>query len=84
MKQKVAETAEKWVKDFDVRTPSIDAAAGTLSGGNQQKVIVAREFSRETKLADCLHSRPVGLMLALLSIFMDVSLKNGMRVTRFW
>jgi ABC-type uncharacterized transport system ATPase subunit len=49
-KQKVAETADKWVNDFDVRTPSIDAAAGTLSGGNQQKVIVAREFSRETKL----------------------------------
>jgi ABC-type uncharacterized transport system ATPase subunit len=48
--QKVAETAEKWVKDFDVRTPSIDAAAGTLSGGNQQKVIVAREFSRPIKL----------------------------------
>jgi simple sugar transport system ATP-binding protein len=38
------------VKDFDVRTPSIEAAAKTLSGGNQQKVIVAREFSRPIKL----------------------------------
>jgi ABC-type uncharacterized transport system ATPase subunit len=36
--------------DFDVRTPSIFAQAGHLSGGNQQKLIVARELSRDTKL----------------------------------
>jgi simple sugar transport system ATP-binding protein len=47
---KVEMVARQWVKDFDVRTPSVDAPAGTLSGGNQQKVIVAREFSRPTKL----------------------------------
>jgi simple sugar transport system ATP-binding protein len=45
---------EKWaqerIKEFDIRTPSWAAAAGTLSGGNQQKVIVAREFSRDLKL----------------------------------
>jgi len=33
-----------------VRTPSIFTTAGSLSGGNQQKVIVAREFSRPIKL----------------------------------
>ena len=33
-----------------MRTPSIDVPAATLSGGNQQKVIVAREFSRPIKL----------------------------------
>lgn len=38
------------VAEFDVRTPSIHTAARTLSGGNKQKVIVAREFSRPTKL----------------------------------
>ena len=38
------------VEQYDVRTPSIDTPAGTLSGGNQQKVIVARELSRELKL----------------------------------
>ncbi|MCA9919757.1 MAG: heme ABC transporter ATP-binding protein, partial [Anaerolineales bacterium] len=38
------------VEEFDVRTPSIHTAARTLSGGNKQKVIVAREFSRPTKL----------------------------------
>ena len=34
---------------FDVRTPSIFAKAGHLSGGNQQKLIVARELSRQTR-----------------------------------
>jgi len=48
--QKVTETAERWVKEFDVRTPNIDTTAGSLSGGNQQKLIVAREFSRPLKL----------------------------------
>lgn len=38
------------VKEFDVRTPGIQTAARTLSGGNKQKVIVAREFSRPIKL----------------------------------
>jgi simple sugar transport system ATP-binding protein len=38
------------VQQFDVRTPSIETPAGSLSGGNQQKVIVAREFSRPAKL----------------------------------
>jgi ABC-type uncharacterized transport system ATPase subunit len=42
--------AEQAVKDYDVRTPGIDTYAGSLSGGNQQKVIVAREFSRPLKL----------------------------------
>src|SRR5690606_40604328 len=37
-------------EEFDVRTPSIDTAGGSLSGGNQQKVVVAREFSRPLKL----------------------------------
>lgn len=38
------------VKRFDVRTPSIDTPAGKLSGGNQQKVVVARELSRDVGL----------------------------------
>jgi ABC-type uncharacterized transport system ATPase subunit len=42
--------AEQAVKDYDVRTPGIDTYAGSLSGGNQQKVVVAREFSRPLKL----------------------------------
>ncbi len=38
------------VEDFDIRTPSIHAEMGNLSGGNQQKVIVAREFARDLKV----------------------------------
>ncbi len=38
--------ANKLIQEFDVRTPSAFVNAGKLSGGNQQKVIVARELSR--------------------------------------
>jgi ABC-type uncharacterized transport system ATPase subunit len=48
--QKVGENAEKLVKQFDVRTPNAFIAVSKLSGGNQQKVIVARELSRDIKL----------------------------------
>jgi len=44
------ENAERLVKQYDVRTPSIFANISTLSGGNQQKAIIAREFSRKTHL----------------------------------
>jgi simple sugar transport system ATP-binding protein len=42
--------AEELVEEFDVRTPSVKTLAGNLSGGNQQKMVVAREFSRAVKL----------------------------------
>ena len=42
----IVENGNRLVKEFDVRTPSSAVNASTLSGGNQQKVIVAREFSR--------------------------------------
>ncbi|MEO8610793.1 MAG: ABC transporter ATP-binding protein [Chloroflexota bacterium] len=44
------ENARHLVKQYDVRTPSIFANISTLSGGNQQKAIVAREFSRKSHL----------------------------------
>ena len=37
------------VKKFDVRTPSIQTKAGKLSGGNAQKLILARELARDPK-----------------------------------
>jgi ABC-type uncharacterized transport system ATPase subunit len=46
----VYEYADRLVSEFDVRTPSIALPVQNLSGGNQQKVIVAREFSRPIKL----------------------------------
>jgi len=42
--------ARKLIEDFDVRTPSPFVPTSKLSGGNQQKVIVARELSRDVKL----------------------------------
>lgn len=45
----VRRTAERLVDEYDIRTPSVDVLAGSLSGGNQQKVIVAREFSRDVR-----------------------------------
>ncbi len=47
---KIDEQGERLVKKYDVRTPSIHTPASSLSGGNKQKVIVAREFSRPVKL----------------------------------
>jgi len=44
------ENARTLVKQYDVRTPSIYTNIGNLSGGNQQKVIIAREFSRHNRL----------------------------------
>ncbi len=44
------ERAERLVNEYDVRTPSIFTPVGNLSGGNQQKVIVARELSNPVKL----------------------------------
>ena len=38
------------IEEFDIRTPGEDGTAGSLSGGNQQKVIVARELSRQPEL----------------------------------
>jgi simple sugar transport system ATP-binding protein len=49
-REAVARAATKLVTEFDIRATSIDAPVSTLSGGNQQKVIVAREFSHSNKL----------------------------------
>jgi len=48
--QAILKSANKLVDEFDIRTPSALTSVGSLSGGNQQKVIVAREFSRPIKL----------------------------------
>ena len=46
----VRKAAVQLANEYDVRTPSVLTSAGTLSGGNQQKVVVARELSRPNKL----------------------------------
>ena len=49
-KEFVRENASKLVKEFDVRTQSIFDSASSLSGGNKQKVVLARELSRTVEL----------------------------------
>ena len=46
----IDQNARKLISAFDVRTPSPYTPTSTLSGGNQQKVIVARELSRPVKI----------------------------------
>jgi general nucleoside transport system ATP-binding protein len=46
----IRKSALNLVEEYDVRTSSVMTRAGTLSGGNQQKVVVARELSRPNKL----------------------------------
>jgi general nucleoside transport system ATP-binding protein len=48
--RKIKELAARLIKLFDVRTRSIDVNASTLSGGNQQKLILARELETDPKL----------------------------------
>jgi simple sugar transport system ATP-binding protein len=49
-REAIQAAATELVRDYDVRTPSVFNQIGNLSGGNQQKVIVAREFSRPVHL----------------------------------
>ena len=44
------EFAREKVAEYDVRTQGIETRVGRLSGGNQQKVVLARELSRELRL----------------------------------
>jgi simple sugar transport system ATP-binding protein len=47
---RIRQWARKLVREYDVRPPRVDVPAGNLSGGNQQKVVVAREFSEDPAL----------------------------------
>ena len=46
----IANNANERVKEFDIRTQSISDTASSLSGGNKQKVVLARELSRNVKV----------------------------------
>ena len=48
--QRVRHRAARACVNYDVRTPSVQLAAGSLSGGNQQKMVVARELEGDVKL----------------------------------
>jgi simple sugar transport system ATP-binding protein len=46
----IEQNADARIEEFDIRTESAEAPVSSLSGGNQQKVVVAREFSRSLQL----------------------------------
>ena len=46
----IAANAQREVAEFDIRTPGVDTLVGSLSGGNQQKCVVARELSGDLRL----------------------------------
>jgi general nucleoside transport system ATP-binding protein len=48
--QYIKDNAQKLIKEFDIRAQSIYDKASSLSGGNKQKVVLARELSRSVKL----------------------------------
>ena len=50
VREAIMRFAQRVAQEFDIRARSVRVAAGTLSGGNQQKVIVAREFTRGGRL----------------------------------
>jgi simple sugar transport system ATP-binding protein len=51
----IEDTAGKLRTEFDIRCPGIHTTAGSLSGGNIQKVILAREISRKPKFLVCVY-----------------------------
>ncbi len=48
--KKKRETAEQLIADYDIRPPVADTPASSLSGGNQQKIVLAREISLHPEL----------------------------------
>ncbi len=48
--RKIASAASRAEEEYDVRPRDLNATAGRLSGGNQQKLVVAREFERQPKV----------------------------------
>jgi simple sugar transport system ATP-binding protein len=50
MAEAIVRFSQRLAQEFDIRTRSVGQLAGTLSGGNQQKVIVAREFTRKGRV----------------------------------
>ncbi len=73
---------QRVVDEFDVRTPSILVTAGSLSGGNQQKLIIGREMSHAPRVLVAAHPTrgvDVGAQAAIWDLIKDAR-RNGMAV----
>ena len=49
-REAISSNAEKLVATYDIRAPSIEALAGNLSGGNAQKMVLARELAHQPRV----------------------------------
>jgi simple sugar transport system ATP-binding protein len=52
----IKKTAEKLIEEYDIRTPVVESGCGALSGGNIQKVLLARELLFDPKIV--VYSKP--------------------------
>jgi general nucleoside transport system ATP-binding protein len=76
--QAIKTFAEKSIKDYEVSTPSKDTLTRLLSGGNVQKVILARELSGEPKLVVAAHPT-YGLDVSATALTHELLLKQRER-----
>jgi general nucleoside transport system ATP-binding protein len=70
---------ERIVREYDVRTPGIEVLASSLSGGNQQKLIVGREMSGDPKVLVAAHPTrgvDVGAQAAIWDLLKDARAKG--------
>ena len=65
-KQKKEDLANKWIDDFSIKTPSRKLAAYSLSGGNQQRVVLAKSLA----------NKPILLILNSPTVGVDVGSKD--------
>ncbi|WP_068263255.1 ABC transporter ATP-binding protein [Janibacter limosus] len=73
---------ERIVREYDVRTPSIHVTVGSLSGGNQQKLIIGREMSHAPKVLVASHPTrgvDVGAQAAIWDLIRDAR-REGLAV----
>ena len=43
-------TAQKWINNYRIKTPSLDTPASSLSGGNQQKIVISKWVATKPKV----------------------------------
>ena len=70
--------ARDGIKEYDIRTPSETVSAGALSGGNQQKVVVAREYGRDLRCSSSTN-RPAASTSAASSSSTAAPSRSAMR-----
>jgi len=82
-KKAIRENAQQMIKDLDIRCTSEKQHTGRLSGGNQQKVCVARALTQKPKLlfvSEPTRGIDIGAKKLILDLMLDLSQKQGMTI----